>query len=179
MKFLNMIKNRIYSYYLMHLRLDEYERIIKKLLEEGYEYLSVKDFYRKIKTDDLNKNYKYFINRYDIDTYIKIVKEFFKIEKKYGVKATYYFRLSTLDFNLCKKLGIESESYDDILMKNINIYVSDRPYPVFYYSSSIFNYIRIKNIIYFLSYPRQWQTNILVKTIDNLQRLYEGIKWKI
>ena len=261
---LEVIKNRIYSDYLMPSRLDEYERIIGKLVDNGYEHLTVRDFCLKIKSNSLDKNKKYFINRHDIDTDVKTANAFFEIERKYNVKATYYFRLSTLDFdfmkkienygseasyhfeeiatfakdnhikskedildrldelkeifknnfkkiesklggvklqticshgdfvnrklkivnneitkdkNLRKELGIICETYDKNLMNSFDIYVSDQPYPKFYTPKSIFEYIGNKNIICMLSHPRQWRVNWVVNTIDNLKRIYEGIRW--
>jgi len=101
-----ILKNRIYSDYFMPSRLSEYERIIKSLIENGYEHITVRDYNYRLK-NNLLENKKYFINRHDIDTDVATAKEFFKIEKKYNVKASYYFRLSTLDFNFMKEI----ESY--------------------------------------------------------------------
>lgn len=103
MERLKTIKNRIYSDYFMPSRLGEYEEIIKKLVENGYEHLTLKKYCYKFK-NNLLENKKYFINRHDIDTDVATAKEFFKIEKKHGVKATYYFRLSTLDIEFMKEI---------------------------------------------------------------------------
>lgn len=83
----------------------------------------------------------------------------------------------TKDINLRKELNITCETYDKDIMDSFDIYVSDRPYPVFYYPRSIFEYIGNKNIICLLSHPRQWRTNIIVNTLDNLKRFLEGLKW--
>jgi len=103
MKKLTIIKNRIYSDYFIPSRLDEYERAIKELCNNGYEHITFKDYKYKLDNNILN-NKKYFINRHDIDTDVLTAKEFFKIEKKYNVKATYYFRLSTLDIEFMKEI---------------------------------------------------------------------------
>ena len=103
---LTTIKNRIYADYLMPSRVNEYEKIIKMLVDNEYEILTVRDYYKKLKTNSLNAQY-YFINRHDIDTDVATAKEFFRIEKRYNVKASYYFRLSTLDFEFMKEI----ESY--------------------------------------------------------------------
>ena len=89
---LTVIKNRIYSDYLMPSRLEEYENIIKKLNEESYIHITFREYRKLLNNKKLEG--KYFINRHDIDTDIATAKEFFKIEKKYNVKASYYFRLS-------------------------------------------------------------------------------------
>jgi len=260
---LTVIKNRIYSDYFMPSRLQEYEEIIRTSKEKGYIHLTLREYYKLLKNNLIDKNEKYFVNRHDIDTDISTAKEFFKIEKKYKVNATYYFRLSTLDFkfmkeiekyggeasyhfeeiatyakinhlktkeevfekldeikevfiknfkqienkgniklhtvcshgdfanrklgifnheitkdeNIRKRLGIDCETYDADIMNSFDIYVSDRPYPKFYAPNSIFEYIGKKNIICMLSHPRHWKVNWTINSFDNIQRIYEGLKW--
>ena len=250
-----VIKNRIYSDFIIPPRLDEYENAIKELVENGYIHLTFRE-YRKLLDSGTLVNKKYFVNRHDIDTDVSTAKEFFKIEKKYGVKASYYFRLSTLDFDFMKeiaaygseasyhfeeiaqyckdyhiktkedmfkyideikevftknfkmiednlgykletvcshgdfvnrkigitnneitkdkaireKLGILCETYDKDIMNSFDIYVSDRPYPIFYTPKPIFEYIGEKNVICMLSHPRQWRKNIFINLFDNLKR---------
>jgi len=101
---LKVIYNRIYNDFLMPSRLKEYEKIIKKSIESGYEHITFKDYYKKLVNNQLD-NKRYFLNRHDIDTDLRTAKKFFEIEKKYGVKATYYFRLSTLDFKFMKEIN--------------------------------------------------------------------------
>ncbi len=261
MAIVTTIKNRIYGDYLMLSRLREYERMLKKLSDNGYKHIALREYKELLDNNELKKN-KYFINRHDIDTDIATAKEFFKIEKKYNLKASYYFRLSTLDFEFMKEieeygseasyhfeeiaqyckdnhikskddvitemenikdifksnfkmieeklgyklssvcshgdfinrklnvinneiikdkelrveLGIKCETYDKNIMESFDIYVSDRAYPQFYSPNSIFEYIGDKNIICMLSHPRQWRTSIRCNTIDNIKRVYEGIK---
>ena len=62
-------------------------------------------------------------------------------------------------------------------MNSTDIYVSDKPYPVFYTPQSIFEYIGKKNVIYMLSHPRQWRKSIIINTQDNIKRFIEGIVW--
>jgi len=83
----------------------------------------------------------------------------------------------TKDNSLRKELGIVCETYDKDIMDSFDIYVSDKAYPLFYAPKSIFEYIGEKNIICMLSHPRQWRANWLVNTIDNIKRIYEGVKW--
>ncbi|MEA2018818.1 MAG: hypothetical protein U9N59_10260 [Campylobacterota bacterium] len=83
----------------------------------------------------------------------------------------------TNDATLREKLGIECETYDKDIMNSFDIYVSDRPYPLFYYPKSIFEYIGKENTICMLSHPRQWRTNFFANTFDNIKRIYEGLKW--
>jgi len=98
-----IIKNRIYSDFIMPPRLDEYERVIKQLVEHGYIHTTFRE-YKQLLDNNKLENKRYFVNRHDIDTDIATAKEFFKIEKKYGVKATYYFRLSTLDIAFMQEI---------------------------------------------------------------------------
>jgi len=83
----------------------------------------------------------------------------------------------TNDLKLREKLGIKCEAYDKELMQSFAIYVSDRPYPLFYFPKSIFEFIGNKNIICMLTHPRQWRVAPIINTFDNLKRLYEGIIW--
>jgi hypothetical protein len=76
-------------------------------------------------------------------------------------------------------LGIECETYDDLLIKSFDLYVSDKPYPIYYSHDNIFDAIGTYNTICMLTHPRQWRTNWYVNTKDNLIRLYEGLKYSL
>lgn len=95
--------NRIYSDYLMSSRLDEYESILSKATDLGYEHLSIRD----VITYNGPLPGNIFVHRHDIDTDVQTAKKMFELEKKYNVKASYYFRLSTLDFEFMREI----ESY--------------------------------------------------------------------
>jgi len=81
------------------------------------------------------------------------------------------------DQKLRKELGIICEGYDKNITDSIDIYVSDKAYPEYYYPKPIFEYIGNKNIIYMLTHTRQWQVNIIENTKDNIKRFIEGIIW--
>ncbi len=83
----------------------------------------------------------------------------------------------TKDKSLREELGILCETYDKDLMESFGIYISDKPYPIFYFPNTIFEYIGKVDRICMLSHPRQWRTNFIVNSIDNFKRFYEGIKW--
>jgi hypothetical protein len=83
----------------------------------------------------------------------------------------------TKDIKLKEDLKIECETYDKNIMESFDIYVSDKPYPVFYTPNSIFEYIGKENIICMLSHPKQWRTSWLCNTKENIKRLYEGLVW--
>ncbi|MBU1667498.1 hypothetical protein KKC13_03710 [bacterium] len=78
---------------------------------------------------------------------------------------------------LREELGIVCETYDKIFKDSFDIYVADRPYPLYYTPENIFKCIGKYDKIYMLSHPRQWRSNIIVNTIENLKRVYEDIKW--
>jgi hypothetical protein len=111
MPFLNRVRdkvrkffNRLYSDFMMPSRLPEYELLLQKALEQGYETYSVFSFWQHIKKDGLNHKQKYLILRHDIDTDIETAKEIWKIEQRLGVEASYYFRLSTLDVSFMQSI---------------------------------------------------------------------------
>jgi hypothetical protein len=81
------------------------------------------------------------------------------------------------DNQLRKNCGIECETYDSSLLDNIDIYIADRPHPQYYYPTSPFDAIGRHNKIYFLTHPRQVETNWKENTKDNLTRCYEGLTW--
>jgi len=83
----------------------------------------------------------------------------------------------TKDDNLKRELGIICETYDKELMNSFDMYISDRPYPIFYTPKSVFEYIGKKNIICMLSHPRQWRVNRAINTVDNIKRVYKELKW--
>lgn len=81
------------------------------------------------------------------------------------------------DQELRQKCGIECEAYDHALLGKFDIYISDRSYPQYYYPISPFDAIGKYNKICLLTHPRQWETNCIENTKDNLIRLSEGLKW--
>lgn len=81
------------------------------------------------------------------------------------------------DRKLRKCCGIMCESYDQTLLNNFDIYISDRPYPLHYFPISPFNAIGRYNKIYFLTHPIHWETNWIESTKNNFIRLYEELNW--
>lgn len=75
------------------------------------------------------------------------------------------------------KLGILCEAYDDIFMTNLDVYVSDQPYPGNFSPRDIMSCIDQERRICLLTHPRHWRVNVKVNTFDNLKRLIEGILW--
>lgn len=84
----------------------------------------------------------------------------------------------TKDDNLRKKLGILAETYDSF--KDSFFYISDRSYPEYFYPIDPFKAMENKEpLIYMLTHPRQWRHSFKHNTIDNIKRLFEGIKYKL
>ena len=86
----------------------------------------------------------------------------------------------TEDCSLRKELGIECEAYDSELIDSFDVYISDKPYPIYYSPLSPFQALEdpSKNrVICMTSHPRQWETNWKVNTQDNINRVIEGARW--
>jgi|SaaInlStandDraft_3_1057020.scaffolds.fasta_scaffold42485_2 hypothetical protein len=86
----------------------------------------------------------------------------------------------TNDLSLRRGLGIACETYDSTLMDSFDLYISDKPYPVYFSPISPFEALNEpdkNSIICMTSHPRQWETNWLVNTVDNISRLVEGMRW--
>lgn len=97
------------------------------------------------------------------------------VNRKMGIKNSIIINEA-----IRKELKIDVEGYDDILLKNYSVILSDTEYPVYYKPYSPFTAIERKYpVIYLLTHPRHWKTNFMINTQDNLKRLYEGIKYSL
>lgn len=81
-------------------RLKQYGKYIHYAQENGYQVLSLEDFYR---LEDRRKG-KHFILRHDVDQGGIYTRKMFEAEKALGVKSTYYFRFSTIDRELIEEM---------------------------------------------------------------------------
>jgi hypothetical protein len=81
------------------------------------------------------------------------------------------------DPDLRRRCGIECESYDTELLRHFDMYISDRPPPVYYHPLSPFEAIGRQRCICFLTHPVQWETNWLENTRCNMVRLAEEVAW--
>jgi hypothetical protein len=81
------------------------------------------------------------------------------------------------DPGLRRRCGIECESYDADLLRHFDVYISDRPHPVYYYPLSPFEALGRYERICFLTHPLQWETNWLESTRCNVVRLAEEVVW--
>lgn len=81
------------------------------------------------------------------------------------------------DSQLRADCGIECETYDPVLIKHFDIYISDCPSPQYYRPISPINAIGRHQRVYLLTHPRQCSTNWTANTKDNLFRMYEALRW--
>lgn len=81
------------------------------------------------------------------------------------------------DPDLRRHCGIECESYDTDLLRHFDLYISDRPHPVYYYPTSPFDALGRHQRICLLTHPVQWETNWIESTRCNVLRLAEELAW--
>ena len=114
--FFHKLYDRVYSDYFSNERFEEYDFILSRFCNTGYQLLSVIGYYDAIQSNKLTN--KVLILRHDIDSDVQRAIRFVEIEQKYNVVGSYYFRLSTLDFSLMQKIetygGEASYHYEEI-----------------------------------------------------------------
>jgi hypothetical protein len=81
------------------------------------------------------------------------------------------------DQELRARCGIDCEAYDENLLGNFDVYISDRPAPQYYHPSSPVDAIGQHRKICLLTHPRQCETNWVENTKSNLLLFYEGLAW--
>lgn len=119
------------------------------------------------------------------------VRNFRSVEQRLGIKMTTVashgdFANRRLKLNnteilkdhaLRETCGIACEAYDKALLDHIDFYVADLPPPRYYHPSNPTDALGRYARICLLTHPRQFETNWLENTKDNLLRLYEGATW--
>jgi len=84
------------------------------------------------------------------------------------------------NLQLREKLNIKCEAYDNIILNNIESYLSDTSFRYFEKKiNPIQNIINGDNVILFLTHPRQWKSNIFINFKEDVNRLYEEIIYRI
>ncbi|MGZ8288835.1 MAG: hypothetical protein ACXW2U_04310 [Telluria sp.] len=81
------------------------------------------------------------------------------------------------DSTLRQRCGIACESYDDELLRNFDMYISDKPFPQYYHPMPLSEALGKHARICFLTHPVQWETNWTESTRCNVRRLYEEMTW--
>lgn len=75
------------------------------------------------------------------------------------------------------RCGIDCETYDEALLRQFDLYISDRPHPVYFHpmdpGAALGRYRRIC----LLTHPVQWETNWRESTRCNMRRLVEELAW--
>jgi hypothetical protein len=76
-----------------------------------------------------------------------------------------------------ERCGIACETYDPELLRQFDLYISDRPYPVYFHPMAPGVALGRYRCICLLTHPVQWETNWRENTRCNLRRLAEGLAW--
>lgn len=75
------------------------------------------------------------------------------------------------------RCGIACETYDASLLNRFDLYISDRPHPVYFHPMPPTSALGRYQCICLLTHPVQWETNWRESTRCNLRRLAEGLAW--
>ncbi|CUI08900.1 hypothetical protein LXA47_23210 [Massilia sp. P8910] len=75
------------------------------------------------------------------------------------------------------RCGIACEAYDARLLRQFDLYISDRPPPQLYHPLAPAAALGRYHSICLLTHPLQWETNWYDTTKCNLRRLAEGLTW--
>ena len=166
-------------------------KLIKEIddagFEVGYHFEELSDFCKQNgikKSEELPSHFEVIQDKFRANCRFFEEKSKVKIKSvaAHGDFVNRFLKISNNAFlspELLNELGIEFECYNELLIKNYNYIGSDMNYPAFYRPSSPFDAIE-KNIpiVYFLSHPRHWRSNIVENLTDNLNRFIQGLSYK-
>ncbi len=76
-----------------------------------------------------------------------------------------------------ERCGIVCEAYDPDLLDQFDLYISDRPYPVYFHPQDPMSALGRYRCVCLLTHPVQWETNWRESTRCNVRRLVEGLAW--
>ncbi len=76
-----------------------------------------------------------------------------------------------------ERCGIACETYDESLLRQFDLYISDRPHPVYFHPMPPQAALGRYQCICLLTHPVQWETNWRESTRCNVRRLVEGLAW--
>ena len=76
-----------------------------------------------------------------------------------------------------RRCGIACETYDEALLRQFDMYISDRPHPVYLHPMPPQAALGRYQSICLLTHPVQWETNWRESTRCNVRRLVEGLAW--
>jgi hypothetical protein len=76
------------------------------------------------------------------------------------------------------RCGIACETYDPALLRQFDLYISDRPHPHYFHPMTPSAAFALRyRCICLLTHPVQWETNWRESTKCNVRRLVEGLAW--
>ena len=75
------------------------------------------------------------------------------------------------------RCGIACETYDAALLSQFDLYISDRPHPVYFHPIAPHEALGRYQAICLLTHPVQWETNWRENTRCNVRRLVEDLAW--
>ena len=75
------------------------------------------------------------------------------------------------------RCGIACETYDPELLSQFDLYISDRPYPVYFHPMAPLAALGKYRCICLLTHPVQWETNWRESTRVNVRRLVDDLAW--
>lgn len=73
--------------------------------------------------------------------------------------------------------GIACETYDEALLRQFDLYISDRPHPVYFHPMEPDAALGRYRSICLLTHPVQWETNWRESTRCNMRRLVQDLSW--
>ena len=76
-----------------------------------------------------------------------------------------------------ERCGIVCETYDEALLRQFDLYISDRPYPLYFHPMAPGAALGHYRCICLLTHPVQWETNWRESTRCNVRRLVEDLAW--
>ena len=112
------LRKRLYNDFFRPSKEADYELILKKAQDYGYEFHTVLSF-EDVIAKGKKEGKKYLILRRDIDTAdFGILRKMLALEKKYAARCTYYFRWNTINIRLMQEIteagGEASYHYEEI-----------------------------------------------------------------
>lgn len=154
--------------------------------EASYHYEEVADFAKANHIKDADA-----LRRRFPEIRIAFLQNYEWIQDKLGIKLSTVAshgdfanrRLKVINHEILRdrafraRCGIECESYDAELLRQFDIYISDRPHPQYYHPVSPFAALGQYKRICLLTHPVQWETNWLENTRCSVRRLADELRW--
>jgi hypothetical protein len=95
---------RIYEDCLMPSRLDEYKRLLSKLLHGGYTFLTIEQLAASVRSGGAIPRLSVVL-RHDVDHDKRTAAAMHRLERQMGIASSYYFRLNTFDPALMQEIA--------------------------------------------------------------------------